>query len=54
MTKERLEGYSVTIKVRTDKHTYQQSFMDIRDANYWLDELFKKTEGLPYDKTLRY
>lgn len=52
MAKERLEDVQVSVKVRTDKHTYQQSFMIMADAKYWLEQLFKKIDDLPYDRNL--
>ena len=51
---ERLEDVQISIKVKTDKHTYRQSFMIMADAKYWLEQLFNKTSDLPYDKNLKF
>lgn len=52
MDNERLEDVQISIKVKTDKHTYRQSFMIMADAKYWLEQLFLKIDDLPYDRNL--
>ena len=52
MDNERLEDVQISIKVKTDKHTYRQSFMIMADAKYWLEQLFLKIDDLPYNRNL--